>query len=225
MLPCVSIDSASQILSVAPAVWPGPPLPLQPGDPSHFVPAGLGLGTSPIIRPWDRLEDVAHRPDYYGFNAPSSDPFQNAPLYDACGGIIYFDGRPKRNHLDTVLALLEVSSETTEYAAFHALSANPLEQRYLEQLRFVAPHALISLFGVQPQEDTQPLVKQKLTIAGALWRFIELQQEKYNRTSRLNGVMGGDGDWAKESLAFGFMVENSYHGIYRIWSRAWLVTK
>ena len=36
---------------------------------------------------------------------------------------------------------------------------------------------------------------------------------------------GGDGDWAKESLCFGLMVENGYQGVYRIWSRAWLVTK
>lgn len=36
---------------------------------------------------------------------------------------------------------------------------------------------------------------------------------------------GGDGEWARESLAFGFLVENQYHSIYRIWTRAWLVTK
>ena len=38
-------------------------------------------------------------------------------------------------------------------------------------------------------------------------------------------MFGGDGDWAKEELAFGCMVENVDLGIYRIWSRAWLVTK
>jgi hypothetical protein len=27
------------------------------------------------------------------------------------------------------------------------------------------------------------------------------------------------------AVAFGFMVENEYQGVYRIWSRAWLVTK
>jgi hypothetical protein len=36
-------------------------------------------------------------------------------------------------------------------------------------------------------------------------------------------AFGGDGERAKESLAFGFMVENAYYGVYRIWSRAWLV--
>jgi hypothetical protein len=37
--------------------------------------------------------------------------------------------------------------------------------------------------------------------------------------------MGGDADWAKESLAYGSMVENAYRGVYRLWSRTWLVTK
>jgi hypothetical protein len=41
----------------------------------------------------------------------------------------------------------------------------------------------------------------------------------------LYGAMGGDGDWAKEELCFGFMMENEYHGVCRIWTRAWLVTK
>ena len=41
---------------------------------------------------------------------------------------------------------------------------------------------------------------------------------------RLRGLFGGDGDFAREELAFGFMVENDYHHVYRIWSRAWLVT-
>jgi hypothetical protein len=36
---------------------------------------------------------------------------------------------------------------------------------------------------------------------------------------------GGDGDMKREELAFGLIVENEYYGIYRIWSRAWLVTK
>ena len=37
--------------------------------------------------------------------------------------------------------------------------------------------------------------------------------------------MGGDGDYAVEELSFGFMLENEYNQVYRIWSRAWLVTK
>ena len=43
--------------------------------------------------------------------------------------------------------------------------------------------------------------------------------------SRIDGKMGGDGDYAVEELSFGFMLENEYNQVYRIWSRAWLVTK
>jgi hypothetical protein len=50
---------------------------------------------------------------------------------------------------------------------------------------------------------------------GARWAF----------TDKLSGTLGGDGDWAKESLAFGFLVENSYWAVYRVWSRPRLVTK
>lgn len=64
-------------------------------------------------------------------------------------------------------------------------------------------------------------------IGDLVWTFVQSQQQVWGiyNTSQLSGVMGGDGDWAKEALAFGLMVENAYHGVYRIWSRAWLVTK
>jgi hypothetical protein len=44
-------------------------------------------------------------------------------------------------------------------------------------------------------------------------------------SAKLTGTFGRDGDWAREALCFGFTVENAFHGVYRIWSRAWLVTK
>jgi hypothetical protein len=31
--------------------------------------------------------------------------------------------------------------------------------------------------------------------------------------------------WAKETLGFGLMVENAYQGVYRVWSRPWLMAK
>ena len=68
------------------------------------------------------------------------------------------------------------------------------------------------------------LVSQKLTLQEAINTFLADQQERY-RPGDLDGCLGGDGDWAKERLAFGFMVENAYWGIWRVWSRAWLITK
>ena len=49
--------------------------------------------------------------------------------------------------------------------------------------------------------------------------------EMETNTQVLAGMFGGDGDDSREKLSFGRMVENGYHHVYRIWSRAWLVTK
>jgi hypothetical protein len=64
-------------------------------------------------------------------------------------------------------------------------------------------------------------------IAAAIEQFIAAERERWGTgmSSALRGTFGGDGDWAKESLCFGLMVENPYYGVYRVWSRAWLVTK
>lgn len=62
----------------------------------------------------------------------------------------------------------------------------------------------------------------------AFWGFMENERRKYGLyfgSPKLSGLFGGDGDFAQEELCFGFMTENHYHGVYRIWSRAWLVTK
>jgi hypothetical protein len=60
--------------------------------------------------------------------------------------------------------------------------------------------------------------------------FVEIQKQKWNEkgriySSKLRGTASGDNDWARESLGFGFHMENTYWGICRIWSRSWLLTK
>ena len=48
---------------------------------------------------------------------------------------------------------------------------------------------------------------------------MEWQKEKSLDDSEgytLANYLGGDGDWAKEGLAFGAMIENAYLGIYRV---------
>lgn len=65
---------------------------------------------------------------------------------------------------------------------------------------------------------------QQLTQEEALFAFFEEQRDAYSG-GRLDGLFGGDGDYAYESLCFGLMLENAYHKVFRVWSRAWLVTK
>jgi hypothetical protein len=60
-----------------------------------------------------------------------------------------------------------------------------------------------------------------------IWRFIAEEERRYglHGTEGLYGTFGGDGDRAKEELCFGFLIENADLGVYRIWSRGWLVMK
>lgn len=66
-----------------------------------------------------------------------------------------------------------------------------------------------------------------LTMAEAMWAFVEHEKKEWGTFwgEKLETTFGGDGDFAREDLSFGFMIENADEGIYRIWSRAWLVTK
>jgi hypothetical protein len=214
-------------LRIAPAVWPGRPLEVQPGDLDRIAPGGLGLDLGPFpIRPWD--DPFAESPaKYYGFQAPSGHPFLNAPTAEAAGGTVYFGGTPEREQIASLCGLLELSDKVREYAAFLGKATNTLDERYLVQLRIVSRFALERMFGAEISEKSAPFLAQDLTVFDALWEFIEDQQQTWGTgmSGSLGGTMGGNGDWAKEALAFGFMVENGYQGVYRIWSRAWLVTK
>ena len=55
-----------EFVKLAPAVWSGESLDIQPGDLSLFAPMGNGLGAPMIIRPWDNLEEVTSRGAHYG---------------------------------------------------------------------------------------------------------------------------------------------------------------
>jgi hypothetical protein len=209
---------------ISPAEWPGKPLRIQPGNLELFAPGGLGLSGPFPFRPWD--DPFGPSPQrFYGLQARTGHPLQDAPVSDAAGGIIYFDGTPDHDDVKALLRLLEVRTGEKEYAAFLGEATDPPEQRFVTQLRLVSRMALISMYGALAGDETFPA--QELDLGGALWRFIECEQQRWGTGmgGALSGAMGGDGDWAKESLAFGFMVENSFQGVYRIWSRAWLVTK
>jgi hypothetical protein len=217
-------QSLDEVLHIAPAVWPGKPLKNQPGDLTRFVPSGVGLGAPAVMNPWDTLDSVMQRRDYYGFTPPSPHPFLNAPINDECGGVVYFDASPPEEQFDALLQLLRVYMRKTDYAAFLGKAKDVMAERYVEQLRLISKGAVAYIFGAEINEETSPLVTQNLAARDALWAFIQDQQATLDR-SALRGTLGGDGDWAKETLGFGFMIENSYHGVYRIWSRPWLVTK
>ena len=212
-------------LHVAPAPWPN--AKLDPSDVTQFVPNGLGLGAPMMLRPWDKLEDLERQGGYYGYDRPTGHPLRDAPTNVAAGGVVYFDDQPAQANLALLANMLGIRQHTKEYAAIWSQSENPQHDRYIDQLRIVSKIALAGVFAAPLEPGMESLVDQPLSIGEALWAFIEDQQDYWGEgmNAKLDGIMGGDGDWARESLCFGLMVENSYRGIYRIWSRAWLVTK
>lgn len=197
--------------------WPPGCRGLQPGECRFFVPQGFGLGVPSIITPYSGPAEST----YYGFHEQSAHPFLNGPLTESTGGTLYFDDNVAFESLHAALELMGVY-QTLDYVAFGESCTDSKSERYLDQMRLVSRIALEPVFGAT---ITDPKPQQTLNILEATAAFVSAQKQKWNDSSILAGRAGGDGDWAKESLAFGFHVENTYWGIYRVWSRAWLVTK
>lgn len=98
--------------------------------------------------------------------------------------------------------------------AFAISSAQPVEDRYLDQIKILTNMVLAEIFRIDG--DLMP-EEQPFTIEEAIVAFVAAQHHKWNEsnrtfTSRLSGSAGGNDDWAKEALAFGLHVENSYWG-------------
>jgi hypothetical protein len=215
------------IIRVLPADWNLGRAGL-PGDLRRFAPGGFAASGPLLMRPWDRLENFGQVQDYYGAEAPHGDPISAAPRTLAAGGVVYFDDGRSPEDLSTMFRMMGAWLADKAYAAFVARSSDTLADRYLEQMRIVGHGALPHLFGA-PREEVAALGEQPLTIGEALVAFVRRREAIWNDGSafsgKLAGSLGGDGDWAKEALAFGFAVENGHWCVYRIWSRPWLVTK
>ena len=211
------------VLTYAPVPWPGGAA-LDPGDLTQFAPMGMNLGNAPIVRPGDTLESAFDAMDFYALQPHAPDPFRDAPLTDGGGGTVYFDARAAAADVMSLFHLMDVQMGVTEFAAIRADADRPPQQRFLRQLRIVLPDALGALFDAAYAPE---LVKQPCTADAAIAAFIVDECERFGTgmSPKIRGLFGGDGDYAKEALCFGFMVENAFHGVYRIWSRAWLVTK
>lgn len=123
--------------------------------------------------------------------------------------------------------MLIIDRDRRDYAAFLSEADDPVEERRLVQLRIISRFALRNFFGALDSNEYDKFPDQPLTLLEALVAFVHDQKAHWGDASHrdLSGTAGGDGDWAKETLGFGLMVENEYHGVYRIWSRPWLVTK
>lgn len=212
-------------MDLSPRVWPGDQREVQPGNLDLFTPMGSGLSGAVFpIRPWESL-DRPSPGQYYAYQEPSAHPLKGAPATEPSGGCVYFGGTPRREDFLTLLRLMGVWIHGSNYLVFAEQAQDPQDERYLVQLRVMSRFALGHLFKIKIGDDE---CRQGLELPELLWRFVEDQQEFWGtgmNAPNLRGAMGGDGDYAKEELCFGLLVENAYWRVFRIWSRAWLVTK
>jgi len=203
----IMVRSNPEVLKVSPRVWPNKNLKIQPGDLSKFTPYGNGV---------------------YGVQKNPHKPIISSPQQEASGGFVYFDNNLKREDFKGFLRMMNIRSGDKDYAAFFQESSNPAEEKYFNQMRLVSKFGLRFGFDALDEREYDTFPEQGPTLEEALWGFMEGEVKKFGTSfgdPRIEGKMGGDGNFAREKLAFGFAVENEYHRVYRIWSRAWLVTK
>lgn len=215
---------------VLPGGWPGRKLDADPADMNLAVPQGYGFAGPLILRPWDKdLGAAMQAQSVYGLRAQSGHPVLNAPLTNATGGVVYFDDHRDSERLGQLLWMLGLYDGLNDAAVFCAGADDPLKERYLHQIRIVPRGALRSLFAAQDAE-VPPKREPAVTFSAIIRAFVAREHDYWNHpeytySPALSGLAGGDGDWAKEALAFGIWAENPESAIYRVWSRAWLVTK
>lgn len=207
----VAFDLGNKI-RISPPIWPNHKLNVQPGDLSQFTPYGNGV---------------------YGYQErKGNSPFTSAPSQEACGGVIYFGNEVTKTDFEALMRIMEVQRgviPSKDFAVFTAESEQPGKDGYLTQMRIVSKFGLRFMFGAINEVEYDKFPAQELTMTEVLWSFVEQEKKRWGTSwmedKGLGGKFGGDGDFACEELAFGFMLENNYHHVYRIWSRAWLVTK
>ena len=117
-----------QLIDIYSPFWPGRTLSVQPGDLGRFAPSGIVDFGVPAIH---ARSHTAHR------DRPA-DPLRAAPLTEPAGGAVYIQGDPTPTDLAGLMRLLRVDAAAADYAAFLARAADPLEERFLTQLRLIS---------------------------------------------------------------------------------------
>jgi hypothetical protein len=186
-----------------------------PWDLTRFAPSGNGIAMGIVVLPYGAMPQ---RSPGYALYEHVWEPFLGAPPSEPSGGVLYFNEFVARADLEATLRLLGVRLLDTGYLAYAERATDVARQRFATQLRLVT-YSSLGLFGFPRME----LALQPVPIGEALWRFVQLHRDE--PSDAIRGSLGGDGDWADERFAFGFLVENAYNGVYRIWSRPYLSTK
>jgi hypothetical protein len=217
-------ESIADWVRVSPPVWPSKSVPVQPGDLGRFAPMGRGR-IGPVPADLEDLGSPPGNPDLFSLTAHHSHPLLNAPITEPTGGTLYLDGEPDRQDLAATLRLLGVPTDATDYAAFVSQAKKPAEERFMTQLRIVRRVALAALYDALSEAELRAFSGQELTVGALIDKFIETEQQHWGAglSPKLSERFGNPGQRFRATLAFGLMIENAFYGVYRLWSRAWLL--
>ena len=217
-------ESIADWVQVSPAAWSAKSVPVQPGDLRRFAPMGRGrIGVLPPDL--EEFGEAAGNPELFSLTAHHSHPLLDAPITEPTGGTLYLDGEPNAEDLAATLRLLGVPATATDYAAFVGHATKPAEERYLTQVRIVRRVALAALYDALSEADLRSFPQQTLTVGALIGKFIETEQQRWGTglSPQLCERFGNPGQRFRATLAFGLMIENAFCGVYRLWSRAWLL--
>lgn len=186
---------------------------MQPGDLRLFAPPGI-VDLDLRARSMSAHDRRLDRP---------ADPLRSAPLTEPAGGAVYMQGDPTPPDIAALMRLLRVDAAAADYAAFVVRATDPIEERFLTQLRLVRVPALVGIYQALSPDEMRLFPDQRLTIGELVPAFVADEQQRW----RAKPVQPPEGDpveaHIQPSLAFGFLVENAHYGVYRIWSRVWLL--
>jgi hypothetical protein len=217
-------ESIADWVQISPSVWSSKRVPVEPGDLRRFAPMGRGR-VGPVPPDLDDLGAAPSNPDLFSLTAHHSHPLLNAPITEPTGGTLYLDGEPNSEDLAATLRLLGVPTDATDYAAFISQAKKPAEERYMTQLRIVRRVALAALYDALSEAELRSFRHQPLTVGALMGKFIETEQQCWGTglSPKLSERFGNPGQRFRATLAFGLMIENAFYGVYRLWSRAWLL--
>lgn len=183
----------------------------------------------------DPTTDLPNGNGVYGYGKKRYDrPELLAPPQEESGGFLFLPGEVGPELIDQLVALAGLASTENRrqdrygVQVIDAPEGMEGELGYMRKIVIADRFALLFLFrGITEGEyDTMP--QQSLDVAELVKLFVEDERNKYGTgfgSPGLAGKFGGDGYFAQEALGFGFAIENKYHRVISIWSRAWLCTK
>ena len=190
------MTALNELIEFSLPVWPGKEeVTPQPGDLTKFVANG-----------------------YYcdeNFFGEQENPFTRMPRSECVGGAICFDSDVYRKDKKAFITLMKALGmwDDKKFVAFTEERGNS-HIFCAKQMRLVSDFTLKSVFNVIDREDLLPT--QKITMPEAFWYFI---QEETRGCDPPKNVSSGKLILTIIPPSIGVMVENSYYGIYRIWSR------